>query len=104
MRDYPKPAGQTRLKPDSLRDCEVPSGVAFRRWAGDDDELSEGLRPELRETLKLLRIYAADVKGTKLHWHLINSVGSPEFPDAEWTNVLLGRAVELDRVFNSLQS
>lgn len=66
-------------------------------WAQHDEILSDGLAPELRESLKLLRVYATDVKGTKLH--LINSVGAPEFPDSEWNNILLGRAVDLDRVF-----
>lgn len=83
-------------------DDEEPSAkrtkldVAAFPWARDDSELSDSLRPELRETLKLLRVYAADVKGTKLH--LVNSVGAPEFPESEWTNVLLGRAIDLDRV------
>lgn len=66
-------------------------------WAQHDEVLSDDLVPELRESLKLLRVYATDIKGTKLH--LVNSVGAPELPDSEWNNILLGRAIDLDRVF-----
>ncbi len=65
-------------------------------WTSASRAIEKGLRPELQETLRLLRIYAVDIEFAKSD--LLNSAGVPEFPEAEWTNVLLGRAVDLEHV------
>ncbi len=66
-------------------------------WANSNTHAEKGLRPELQKTLALLRIYSMDIKYAKSN--LINSVGAPEFPDAEWNNILRGKPVDLDNVF-----
>ncbi|EDQ98967.1 uncharacterized protein LACBIDRAFT_318422 [Laccaria bicolor S238N-H82] len=56
------------------------------------------LSPLLTSTLELLKLYAIDPKGTKRS--LVNSPTCPEFPDSEWTNILAGRAINLDAVLS----
>jgi hypothetical protein len=46
--------------------------------------------------------YTADLKLTK--WSLLNDEDVPEFPDSEWTNVLSGKAINLDVVFSGTLS
>jgi len=43
-----------------------------------------------------------DPKGTKCS--LVNSPTCPEFPDSEWTNILAGRAINLDAVLSGYYS
>jgi len=71
-------------------------------WAAKDRLLGIVLRPELKQTIGLLRKWAKDPKKVKAH--LINSLSCPEFPDAEWFNIILGKAVNLDVVFSGLYS
>ncbi|KAI9056377.1 hypothetical protein FKP32DRAFT_1586028 [Trametes sanguinea] len=66
-------------------------------WAASEFLLETQLRPEVQRTLDLIRVYGEDV--TQAKRDLAATASAPEFPDAEWTNVLLGRAVDLDRVF-----
>ncbi|KAJ3019101.1 hypothetical protein NUW54_g166 [Trametes sanguinea] len=66
-------------------------------WAADEYLLEPQLRPEVQRTLDLIRVYGEDI--TQAKRDLAASASAPEFPDAEWTNVLLGRAVDLDHVF-----
>ncbi|RDX48891.1 hypothetical protein OH76DRAFT_1333115, partial [Lentinus brumalis] len=56
----------------------------------------------LRKTIRFLRAYAIDVRTAKND--LLNSASAPEFPDSEWSNVLRGRAIDLDRVFSGQYS
>ncbi|TFK78872.1 hypothetical protein K466DRAFT_592663 [Polyporus arcularius HHB13444] len=81
-----------RTKPDT----------SIYAWADDRRSLEHGLRIELRKSLRLLRAYGVDIKTAK--HDLLNSVAAPEFPDAEWNNVLRGRAVDLDHVFSGQYS
>nr|VWP00840.1 Argininosuccinate lyase (ASAL) (EC (Arginosuccinase) [Ganoderma boninense] len=67
-------------------------------WAQNSKDAEKKLRPEVLQTLTLLRSYAVDVRFAKSN--LINSVGAPEFPDAEWGNVLRGKPVDLNHVFS----
>ncbi|EDR07949.1 uncharacterized protein LACBIDRAFT_327129 [Laccaria bicolor S238N-H82] len=48
------------------------------------------------------QLYAIDPKGTK--HSLVNSPTCSEFPDLEWTNILAGRAVNLDAVLSGYYS
>ena len=81
-----------RAKPD---DSQYP-------WVISDFIHSVTLSPSLTATLDLLKLYAVDPKGTKRS--LINSPTCPEFPDSEWTNILAGRAVNLDAVLTGYYS
>lgn len=56
------------------------------------------LSSSLAETLRLLILYADDPKAAKRS--ITNSPSCPEFPNSEWTNLLAGRAVNLDAVFS----
>ncbi|PIL35153.1 hypothetical protein GSI_02942 [Ganoderma sinense ZZ0214-1] len=67
-------------------------------WASANSVAESSLRPELQETLKLLRNHEKDLKFAKAS--LRNLVGVPEFPEAEWTNVLLGKPVNLNHVLS----
>ncbi|KAL7279056.1 hypothetical protein ACG7TL_006891 [Trametes sanguinea] len=67
-------------------------------WAASEFLLGTQLRPEVQRTLDLIRVYGEDV--TQAKRDLAATASAPEFPDAEWTNVLLGRAIDLDHVFS----
>jgi len=43
-----------------------------------------------------------NLKGMKCS--LVNSLTCPEFPDSEWTNILAGRAINLDAVLSGYYS
>ncbi|KIJ99329.1 hypothetical protein K443DRAFT_102433 [Laccaria amethystina LaAM-08-1] len=81
-----------RAKPD---DSKFP-------WTVSDFIHGATLSPSLSSSLELLKLYAIDLKTTKRS--LINSPTCPEFPDSEWTNVLAGRAVNLDAVLTGYYS
>lgn len=87
--DIPSPK---RAKPD---DSKFP-------WTISDFIHGATLSPSLSKSLELLKLYAIDPKGTKRS--LINSPSCPEFPDSEWTNVLAGRAINLDAVLTGYYS
>ncbi|CAL1707956.1 unnamed protein product [Somion occarium] len=82
-------------EPEAKRQWPDPSKFA---WAVDSAIKQSSLRPELGHTLSLLKQYAIDIKFAKSN--LVNSSGAPEFPDAEWTNILSGKPVNLDHVFS----
>lgn len=79
---------QKRPKPDPQRFA----------WAGISDVLEVALRSELRQTLAFLREYEKDIRFSRRH--LLNTVGVPEFPTAEWDNILRGSTVDLDHVLS----
>ncbi|KAI1783138.1 hypothetical protein LXA43DRAFT_1047830 [Ganoderma leucocontextum] len=82
-------------QPASKRQKQNPALFA---WASENTDAEKALRPELQKTIEFLRNYEADIKSAKAD--LRNSVTVPEFPDAEWTNVLLGKPVDLNHVFS----
>jgi hypothetical protein len=59
-----------------------------------------GLRicKDLQKTLDLLRIYARDVKRTKSS--LLTSANAPQFPNSEWSNIIIGAMVDLDHIIS----
>ncbi|EDR15657.1 uncharacterized protein LACBIDRAFT_300794 [Laccaria bicolor S238N-H82] len=71
-------------------------------WVVSDFIHSVTLSPSPTASLDLLKLYSVDPKGTKRS--LINSPTCPEFPDSEWTNILAGRAVNLDTVLTGYYS
>ncbi|KAJ7254480.1 hypothetical protein C8J57DRAFT_1518615 [Mycena rebaudengoi] len=60
------------------------------------------LSPGLTETLNILKILLQDPKLAKRS--ITTSARPPEFPDSEWTNLVNGRAVNLDAVLSGLFS
>lgn len=62
-------------------------------------EVSEpALCESLRETLRLLKIFAKDPKFTKTS--ITTSATAPQFPSSEWTNIISGTMVDLDHVIS----
>lgn len=89
------PLSLSEDEPASKRQKPDPSEYA---WAAADAAARKTLRPEVLDTLLRLKRYGKDIRFAKSH--LLNSVGAPEFPDAEWSNVLRGKFVDLDHVFS----
>jgi hypothetical protein len=59
----------------------------------------ESLRPELKLTLKYLKDWSIDPKYV---WSSItNTASHPDFPYSEWSNIIAGRAINLDCVYSS---
>ena len=56
------------------------------------------LSDSLKLTHKMVINYTADLKYAK--WSLLSSKFVPDFPDAEWNNILSGKSVNLDSVFS----
>ncbi|KDQ15046.1 hypothetical protein BOTBODRAFT_174228 [Botryobasidium botryosum FD-172 SS1] len=57
---------------------------------------------DVEKTRRLIANYTRDLKQVKLD--LLNSAHCPSFPDTEWTNVLSGKFVDLDRVLSGMYS
>ncbi|PIL27245.1 hypothetical protein GSI_10389 [Ganoderma sinense ZZ0214-1] len=83
-----EPGASKRQKPD-------PSKFA---WAQNSKAAEKNLQPEVRETITMLCHYTIDIRFARSN--LLNSVGVPEFPEAEWGNVLRGKPVDLNHVFS----
>jgi hypothetical protein len=66
-------------------------------WSGRK-ELGGVLNPNLELTRRMVLNHGTDLKNAKLH--LFATPGVPRFPDSEWSNVLLGKAVNLDAVIS----
>lgn len=60
------------------------------------------LRPELQETLRCKKIYARDVAASKQT--LICEPDCPQLPDTVWSDILMSKFVDLDRIFSALHS
>ena len=56
------------------------------------------LEGSLEKTLKLLQLFAKDLKFAKSS--VINSARAPAFPHSEWTNIIAGSMVDLDHVIS----
>ncbi|KIM77760.1 hypothetical protein PILCRDRAFT_37747, partial [Piloderma croceum F 1598] len=67
-------------------------------WAIREHISDYHLGDSLESTLKLLRIFARDLKFAKSS--LINSVCAPPFPHSEWSNIIMGSMVDLDHVIS----
>ncbi|KAI0718716.1 hypothetical protein C8T65DRAFT_570178, partial [Cerioporus squamosus] len=57
------------------------------------------IRPEVARTAELLDEYRVDVAAAKAD--LLRSTIAPEFPDSQWTNLLLGKPVDFDTLLSS---
>jgi len=65
-------------------------------WSIREGLSGPGLCEDLQKTLDLLRVYAKDVKLTKSS--LLTAANAPQFPNSEWTNIIIGAMVDLDHV------
>jgi hypothetical protein len=65
-------------------------------WVLAEEIEGAALSANLAASRDLLQLYSVDPKATKRS--LVNSANCPEFPDAEWTNIIAGRAVNLNVV------
>ncbi|KAH9857232.1 hypothetical protein C2E23DRAFT_900451 [Lenzites betulinus] len=92
--DRSRASSEDADEPRSKRAKVDPSSYA---WAATDFILEATLDPSIARTLELIRIYGDDL--TQARRDLSASASVPEFPEAEWTNILTGRAVDLDHVF-----
>jgi hypothetical protein len=71
-------------------------------WLADDFADETFLTTSQELTRKMVQNHALDLKLTKLK--VLGAKRVPEFPDMEWNNVLLGKAVNLDVVFTGMFS
>lgn len=62
----------------------------------------DDLRPTVRETLRCKAIYARDVTASKQS--LICQPDCPQIPDPVWNDILLGKYVDLDKIFSAIHS
>jgi hypothetical protein len=53
---------------------------------------------DLQRTLELLRTYAKDLKLTKSS--ILTAANAPQFPNSEWSNIIIGAMVDLDHVIS----
>ena len=67
-------------------------------WSIREHIIDPYLGNSLKSTLKLLRVYARDLKFTKSS--VINSAQAPPFPHSEWSNVIMGSMVDLDHIIS----
>ena len=84
----------------------TPDGTG-KRQKQDDTEFPWVVREHLSDveldgslgkTLKLLKVFARDLKFAKSS--VINSSRTPPFPHSEWTNIIAGTMVDLDHVIS----
>jgi len=68
-------------------------------WIATSIIEEESLRPELKLTLKYLKDWSIDPKFIRSS--ITNTASCPDFPYSEWSNIIVGRAVNLDHVYSS---
>jgi len=71
-------------------------------WLANDETDNTVLTPSQELTRKLVQNHTIDLKTSKRM--VLSSKRVPEFPDSEWSNVLAGKAVNLDAVFSGMYS
>jgi hypothetical protein len=116
IEETPEAAGrpsETResVEPDSRKrkhspEPDTPSGILRKQapdeslyaWTGRSQLSATVLNPNLELTRRMVLNHGTDLKNARLH--LLTTPGVPRFPDSEWGNVLLGKAVSLDVVLS----
>ncbi|RDX50406.1 hypothetical protein OH76DRAFT_1512135 [Lentinus brumalis] len=68
-------------------------------WAACSKSYKSTLRPEVQQNADYLREYRIDVAAAKAD--LLGSTIGPEFPESEWSNLRLGKQVDLDVLLTS---
>jgi len=67
-------------------------------WSIRESLSGAGLCDDLQRTLDLLRVYAKDLKFTKSS--ILTAAHAPQFPNSEWSNIIIGAMVDLDHVIS----
>jgi hypothetical protein len=67
-------------------------------WSIREGLSGPGLCDDLQRTLELLRLYAKDLKFAKSS--ILTAADAPQFPNSEWSNIIVGAMVDLDRVIS----
>jgi hypothetical protein len=83
--------------PENKRRKTVPE--ESMPWIATSIIEEESLRPELKLTLKYLKDWSIDPKFVRSS--ITNTASCPDFPYSEWSNIIAGRAVNLDHVYSS---
>ena len=98
---------QRSLSPDSEDDEYVRrtrlnfDALPWNETEGPGHDQSSALSPALQKTQSLLENFSRDVKRARSS--LLNcNKPIPQFPQAEWLNLLSGYAVDLDHVFSNI--
>lgn len=71
-------------------------------WAPVGEIARAILHPDLQRTLELIDTYTLDIRTAKRSF--LNNAACPDFPDSEVTNLLSGKAVNLDAIFAATHS
>jgi hypothetical protein len=69
-------------------------------WQATEDADEQAMDPSLWQTRLILENCSRDVAVAKAS--LINSVKCPQFPHSKWHNLLIGRAVDLNRILSGI--
>jgi hypothetical protein len=85
---------------DSSKDETHKFDTSKLPWEIEEVVSPAKLRPELRRTHNLLKLYMEDIKAVKAS--LTVSPRRPEFPESEWDNVIRGRTVDLNKVLSAM--
>ena len=83
--------------PDGTRKRQKQDDAEFP-WVVREHLSDVKLDGSLRKTLKLLKVFAQDLKFTKSS--VINSSPAPPFSHSEWMNIIAGTMVDLDHVIS----
>jgi hypothetical protein len=68
-------------------------------WIATSIIEEESLRPELKLTLKYLKDWSIDPKFVRSS--ITNTASCSDFPYSEWSNIITGRAINLDHIYSS---
>jgi hypothetical protein len=96
-----------RRSPSSV-DASISNSSSKRRKVDEskfywkEDKSSQPCDEYLERTRSAYATFARDPKFVKAE--IINSFGCPPLPDSEWTNIVTGRCVNLDKVLSGLFS
>lgn len=90
-RDFESEDGDRQGKGRKIREEDFPWFEAAQRFA------DEKLTPSMRETRRIIDAARGDV-ATVVHWAQLAPGAPTNFPDSEWTNLLQGRAIDLNSV------
>lgn len=108
-KDSPADSVATPYKRPRLQSVGSDDGTTKHRvdvsafaWVIRDGINPPSLSPSLLQTQAALENFSRDLKLAKSS--LFNSARLPQFPDSEWTNLITGRAVDLDHVLASQYS
>jgi hypothetical protein len=86
------------FEPDTSTGKRQRSDDSDFPWTIREGLSGPGICEDLQKTLDLLRIYARDVKRTKSS--LLTSANAPQFPNSEWSNIIIGAMVDLDHIIS----